>query len=123
MTRSPSAHGCCDAGLVELPLASAGDEPELPKQSRLVEASLHDPAAAGRVHEPGVVVLADDLSLVALTAQASEYLAQMEPVSSLPLPVCIYAAAAALRAIDDGSAAPGSMPTTRVHAHTGLWLT
>jgi hypothetical protein len=55
--------------------------------------------AAGRVHEPGVVVLADDLSLRAVTAQASDYLAQMEPATSLPLPVCIYAAAAALRAI------------------------
>jgi DNA-binding CsgD family transcriptional regulator len=80
-------------------------------------------AAAGRAHEPGVVVLADDLSLVAVTAQASEYLAQMEPASSLPLPVCIYAAAAALRAIEDGNAAPGAMPTTRVHARTGRWLT
>jgi DNA-binding CsgD family transcriptional regulator len=84
---------------------------------------LHAPAAAGRVHEPGVVVLADDLSLVAATAQASEYLAQMEPAGSLPLPVCIHAAAAALRAIEDGNAAPGSMPTTRVHTRTGQWLT
>jgi DNA-binding CsgD family transcriptional regulator len=68
-------------------------------------------------------VLADDVSLVAVTAQASEYLAQMEPVSSLPLPVCIYAAAAALRAIEEGSSAPGSRPTTRVHARTRQWLT
>ncbi len=83
---------------------------------------LHGPAA-GRVHEPGVVVLADDLSIVAVTAQGSEYLAQMGPASSLPLPVCIYAAAAALRAIEAGNAAPGSMPTTRVHTRTGQWLT
>ena len=76
---------------------------------------LHGPAPAGRVHEPGVVVLADDLSLVAVTAQASAYLAQMEPASGLPLPVCIYAAAAALRAIEDGTAPPGPC---RRHAST-----
>jgi DNA-binding CsgD family transcriptional regulator len=84
---------------------------------------LQAPATGGRSREPGVVVLAEDLSLVAATAQASEYLAHMEPPSSLPLPVCIYTAAAALRAIEHGSAAPGSMPTTRVHTRTGQWLT
>jgi DNA-binding CsgD family transcriptional regulator len=84
---------------------------------------LRGPAAAGRGHGPGVVVLADDLSLVAVTAQASEYLAQIEPVSSLPLPLCIYATAAALRAIEDGNAAAGSMPATRVHSRAGQWLT
>jgi hypothetical protein len=83
----------------------------------------HGPAAARSGHEPGVVVLADDLSLVAVTAQASEYLAQMEPASSLPLPVSIYATAATLRAIEDGNAVPGSLPTTRVHTRTGQWLT
>jgi DNA-binding CsgD family transcriptional regulator len=84
---------------------------------------LHGPAAAGRMHEPGVLVLADDLSLMAVTAQASDYLAQMQPASNLPLPVCIYSAAAALRAIEDRNAAPESMPTARVHTRTGQWLT
>jgi DNA-binding CsgD family transcriptional regulator len=79
-------------------------------------------APAGRVHEPGVVLLADDLSLMAVTAQASAYLAQMQPASGVLLPVSIYAAAAALRAIEDGNAAPGSMPTTRVHTRSGQWL-
>jgi DNA-binding CsgD family transcriptional regulator len=85
---------------------------------------LHRPASAARGHDPGVVVLADDLSLVAVTPQASEFLARMEQrPSSLPLPVCVYAAAAALRAIEDGNAAPGTMPTTRVRTHDGQWLT
>ncbi len=83
---------------------------------------LNRPAPGGRVHEPGVVVLADDLSLIAVTAQASAYLAQMQPASGLLLPVSIYTAAAALRAIEDGNAAPGSMPTTRVHTRSGQWL-
>jgi DNA-binding CsgD family transcriptional regulator len=83
---------------------------------------LRPPAGAEHVREPGVVVLADDLSLRAVTGQAAEYLAQLEPASSLPLPVCIYAAAAALRAIEDGTAAPGSLPTTRVQTRTGRWL-
>ena len=83
---------------------------------------LQGPDTAGPGHEPGVVVLADDLSLMAVTAQASEYLAQMQPTGSLPLPVCIYAAAATLRAIEDGTAPAGSMPITRVHARNGQWL-
>jgi DNA-binding CsgD family transcriptional regulator len=83
---------------------------------------LHGSDTAGPGHEPGVVVLADDLSLMAVTARASEYLAQMQPTGSLPLPVCIYAAAAALRAIEDGTAPAGSMPITRVHARNGQWL-
>jgi DNA-binding CsgD family transcriptional regulator len=74
-------------------------------------------------HEPGVIVLADDLSLVAITARASEFLADIEErPTSLPLPVCVYAAAAALRAIEDGTAAPGAMPTTRIRSRTGAWL-
>jgi DNA-binding CsgD family transcriptional regulator len=84
---------------------------------------LHGSATAGRVHEPGVVVLADDLSLVAATAQAWDYFAQMEPTTSLPVPLCIYTAAAALHAIEDGDTAPGFMPTTHVHTRTGRWLT
>jgi DNA-binding CsgD family transcriptional regulator len=84
---------------------------------------LRDGAAARHFHQPGVVVLADDLSLVAVTAPASEYLAQMEPARSLPLPVCVYAAAAALRTIEAGTARPQAMPTTRVHTAAGQWLT
>ena len=80
------------------------------------------PDTAVPSHEPGVIVLADDFSLMAVTAQASEYLAQMPPAGSLPLPVCIYAAAAALRAIEDGTAPAGSMPITRVHTRSRQWL-
>lgn len=83
---------------------------------------LRQPAPAGRVHEPGVVVLADDLSLIAVTAQASAYLTQMHPANGLLLPVSIYAAASALRAIEVGKAAPGALPTTHVHTHSGQWL-
>jgi DNA-binding NarL/FixJ family response regulator len=84
---------------------------------------LRDGAGAPHSHQPGVVVLDDDLSLVAVTAPASEYLAQLEPARNLPLPVCVYAAAAALRAIEDGTAGPRVMPTTRVHTTSGQWLT
>lgn len=84
---------------------------------------LQSSAATARVQEPGVVILADDFTLLAVTAQASDYLAQMERASNLPLPVCVYAAAAALRAIEDGTAPAGSMPTTRVHTRAGHWLT
>jgi len=69
-------------------------------------------------------VLNDDMACVAITPQALEYLAVMDSPSHLPLPICVYAAAATLRAIEDGTAAPGlASPTARVHTRTGKWLT
>jgi DNA-binding CsgD family transcriptional regulator len=84
---------------------------------------LRDRPGAPHARQPGVVVLDDDLTPVAVNGPASEHLAQLGPARNLPLPVCVYAAAAALRAIEDGTAAPSVMPTTRVHTPSGHWLT
>lgn len=84
---------------------------------------LRDAATPPHIHQPGVLVLADDFTLVAVTAQASEHLAQLEPARSLPLPVCVYSAAAALRAIENGTARPRTTPTTHVRTRAGHWLT
>jgi len=80
------------------------------------------PASAADARGPGVVVLNDDLSLVAITEQAAQLLTRIEARPSFPLPLCVYAAAMALRAIEDGSAAPETMPITRVLARDGAWL-
>jgi GAF domain-containing protein len=54
---------------------------------------------SGQASGPGVVVLSDELSVVAVTGHAAELLAELESSIGLPLPACIYAAAATLRAI------------------------
>jgi DNA-binding CsgD family transcriptional regulator len=82
------------------------------------------PAAAAGAHGPGVVMLNDDLSVVAVTPQAAQLLERIEArPGSVPLPVCVYAAAMALRAIEDGTAAPETIPISRVLARDGAWLT
>ena len=70
------------------------------------------PAAAD--HRPGVVLLTDDLRLVSLTPDAEHLLSLLPPGAPLPLPV--YAVAAALRS---GSA----LPSARVCGADGSWLT
>ncbi|MFD4191243.1 helix-turn-helix transcriptional regulator [Amycolatopsis thermoflava] len=70
------------------------------------------PAAAD--HRPGVVLLTDDLRLVSLTPDAEHLLSLLPPGAPLPLPV--YAVAAALRS---GSA----LPSARVRGADGSWLT
>ncbi|GHF11504.1 helix-turn-helix transcriptional regulator [Amycolatopsis deserti] len=75
-------------------------------------ALVDSPAAAS--HRPGVVLLTDDLRLVSLTPDAEQLLALLPPGAPLPLPV--YAVAAALRS---GSA----LPSARVRGADGSWLT
>ena len=85
---------------------------------------LHGAPAAGGTREPGVVLLAEDLSLVAVTPEAEHLLSlvgERRP-NGLPLPVAVYAVASALRAIEQGTAPPGTVPTTRVHTGAGQWL-
>ena len=73
---------------------------------------------------PGVVLLDDDLALVASTEQAEHLMAlivERRP-AALELPFAVYSVAAALRAVEAGLAAPGSVPSTLVRAVTGQWL-
>jgi DNA-binding CsgD family transcriptional regulator len=73
---------------------------------------------------PGVVLLADDLSTVAINDEAQDLLAQIDPNRSAGnrLPVAVYAVAAALKATDDGTTADLAPPSTRVRTLTGRWL-
>src|SRR5919205_2842646 len=75
---------------------------------------------------PGLVLLADDLSLVAITPAAEGWLAEVEQIdwrSSLELPDAIYAVAARLLALERGGHAPPDlMPRIRFRTASGRWL-
>src|SRR5215212_8075442 len=76
---------------------------------------------------PGLVLLADDLSLVAITPAAEGWLAEVEHSdwrSSLELPEAIYAVAARLLALerDTSPAPPDLMPSIRLRSASGRWL-
>jgi DNA-binding CsgD family transcriptional regulator len=68
---------------------------------------------------PGVVLLTDDLSTVAITPEAEHLLSLLEP-GNLPLPVAVYGVAAALHGIERNTAGPPA--STRVRTIAGPWL-
>lgn len=74
---------------------------------------------------PGLLVLADDLSLVSATPAGKRWLADIaDSPSRNELPQVIYAAAARLTALEWSSAAAADLlPRTRVKTHSGGWLT
>ena len=82
------------------------------------------PAVAVHALRPGVVLLAEDLSLVAITPEAEQLLSLIERVepNRFPLPMAVYAVAAMLRATEHGAAATSALPSTRIATRTGLWL-
>jgi DNA-binding CsgD family transcriptional regulator/GAF domain-containing protein len=85
---------------------------------------LHACTASGGEQGPGVVLLAPDLSPVAITPQAQHLLSLIEGHSGrLPLPVAVYTVAAALGTTRRATAAPQTMPSTRVRTSAGGWLT
>jgi DNA-binding CsgD family transcriptional regulator len=75
---------------------------------------------------PGLVLLADDLSLVATTPAAEAWLAEVSRSdwpSSLELPDAVYAVAARLLALERGSHTPPDlMPRLRLRTASGRWL-
>jgi DNA-binding CsgD family transcriptional regulator len=80
---------------------------------------LHEPATVAA--KPGVVLLADDLSLVSLTPDAEHLLSLIPPSGTLPLPMPVYGVAAAVRAAERG--ARPAPPSARVRTAAGQWLT
>jgi DNA-binding CsgD family transcriptional regulator len=82
----------------------------------------HGAPAAEAGLRPGVVLLTDDLEIVAATPEAEQLLGPVECAPRLPLPVAVYGVAAALRAIERGTAPAGTLPSTRVLSATGQWL-
>jgi DNA-binding CsgD family transcriptional regulator len=74
---------------------------------------------------PGVLILADDLSIMATTA-AAEYwlleLTEMEPRDQHALPVAVRSVVARLKAIEGGLVAGDSTPKVRLYTRSGHWL-
>ena len=75
---------------------------------------------------PGLLLLADDLSLVAITPPAEAWLAEVAQCdwpSSLELPDAVYAVATRLLALERGGHAPPDlMPRLRLRTDSGRWL-
>lgn len=75
--------------------------------------------------EPGVLVLAEDLSVVAMTG-AAEYwlmeLTQVERGRGSPLPVAVRSVVTGLQAIERGLALANSTPKVRLRTRSGHWL-
>ena len=86
---------------------------------------LHPAPTTGGPAAPGVVLLADDLTVLAVTPEAQHLLSLVHGASSsrLPLPVAVYTVATALRALEHGTLDDGVQPTTRIPTAAGLWLT
>jgi DNA-binding CsgD family transcriptional regulator len=69
------------------------------------------------------VVLDSDLDLVASTPDADRLLAQLDRASTArPLPVAVYAVAAALEGIDRATVPAGVLPSATVPTTAGYWL-
>lgn len=85
---------------------------------------LHGTGTAMEGSTPGVVLLADDRSALAITPEAEHLLSLIPggPAPHLPLPVAVYTVAAALLAVENGTAPPGVLPSVRVRAEDGRWL-
>jgi hypothetical protein len=68
--------------------------------------------------EPGIIILADDLSVVSMNGAAERWVAELPGAPPDRLAVAIYAAAAQLAHISDGVS-----PTTRLRTSQGQWVT
>lgn len=82
---------------------------------------LHGEQTPFDTQRPGVLLLADDLSVVATTPDAEHLLSLIDDRSTaLPLPVAVYSVAAMLGSIERGAGA--GPPSTRVRTAGGHWL-
>jgi DNA-binding CsgD family transcriptional regulator/GAF domain-containing protein len=84
---------------------------------------LQGPSTTSTGREPGVVLLADDLTVVAATPEAEHLLTLIAPdrTAQHPLPVSVHTAAVALLALERGDAAM-PVPSTRARTADGHWL-
>jgi len=74
---------------------------------------------------PGVLILTDDLSVVASTAVAEYWLAELKQTMSSDghgLPLMIRSVVAGLKALEGGMVAGEFMPKVRLYTRSGHWL-
>jgi DNA-binding CsgD family transcriptional regulator len=92
----------------------------------LRKALLLDNASLGKAPDgPGVMILSEDLSVVAMTAAAEYWLMELTETErgdrhALPLPIC--SVIAGLKAMEYGLAGADSMPKVRLRTRSGHWL-
>lgn len=83
-------------------------------------------AASLELDEPGLLVLADDLSLVASTPAADRWLAEVAAADwpqTRRLPTAIYSVAGRLQALEqDGDVLTRELPRARLRTRSGQWL-
>ncbi|MBK8025365.1 MAG: helix-turn-helix transcriptional regulator [Chloroflexi bacterium] len=90
------------------------------RKALLVEGDRRAAASDG----PGVLLLAEDLTIVAATAAAEEGLADlaaMEHGDQRVLPIAVRSVVTRLRAIESGRAGAEAIPKVRVHTRPGRW--
>ncbi|MGH2895916.1 MAG: helix-turn-helix transcriptional regulator [Solirubrobacteraceae bacterium] len=85
---------------------------------------LHDPDPPQRGEAPGVVLLGENLDVIAVTSEAQHLLSTVEDgrPASVALPVAVHSAAAALLALESGATASPARPSTRARTRPGGWL-
>lgn len=86
---------------------------------------LNNAALATTPDGPGVLILAEDLSIVATTAAADYWLAElaeMERADGNPLPVMVRSVVAGLKALEGGLTAIDYRPKVRLRMRSGHWL-
>jgi DNA-binding CsgD family transcriptional regulator/GAF domain-containing protein len=86
---------------------------------------LHQPSSFGATTTPGVLILSEDLDVVAVTGEAEQLLSAIPLGQStrLPLPVAVYAVAVALRDTrKEDATTPQAPPSARIRAADGRWL-
>jgi DNA-binding CsgD family transcriptional regulator len=74
--------------------------------------------------EPGVLILTDDLSVVAMTNAAEYWLTELtetERGHQSALPLCVRSVVASLKAIERGVVVEAT-PKVRIHTRSGQWL-
>lgn len=74
---------------------------------------------------PGVLILNDDLSVVAATAAAEYWLMELKDVEradGYSLPVTVRSVVAGLKALERGVGPANAMPKVRLHTRSGQWL-
>jgi DNA-binding CsgD family transcriptional regulator len=85
---------------------------------------LHGTAGPGVGVRPGVVLLDDDLGVVAMSPEAEELMSLLSDGATAtgPPPVPVHAVASALVAIEHGASAAPALPSTRARTADGEWL-
>lgn len=86
---------------------------------------LNSASLAAPPHDPGVLILAEDNTIIATTAAAEYWLAELretDQTDGRPLPVAVSSVVTVLKALERGWLAADVTPKIRLHTRSGHWL-